>query len=111
MGACAVSEIRIEPTKFTVCGLPEDDVDSSVWSLSVEHRGPGDRWAVCRMSYCLSTDGEWDIEPIPSYRTDEWKSTHRFPLEEARRLAVEMYPKLIINGWWVRDGKLVRANG
>lgn len=50
-------------------------------------------WAVRRGSYCMSTAGEWDIEPWASDRTDEWLAAHRFPtlaaawaaLQQARR--------------------------
>lgn len=62
------------------------------------------------MSKCLSNfkNRAWDYEPLPSSRTPYWKTHHRFTLEEAKRLALEEYPKLKINGWVVRDGQLVR---
>jgi hypothetical protein len=101
--------IRVEPTTFTVCGLPADDVNAAVWKLTVESRGRG-LWAVMHMdTYCLSETGEWDYEPSPSNRGDEFLATHRFDREEALRLAQEVYPNLIVNSMWVRDGKLVHA--
>ena len=36
-------------------------------------------WAIRAGSACMSTTGEWDIEPMPSDRTDEWLANHRWP--------------------------------
>lgn len=100
--------LRVEATQYVICGLPEDDVNASVWCIRVERRAP-DQWAVLRGSLCLSNGGKWDYEPIPSERTDAWKKRHRFPLETAIELACREYPKLVINGYRVSDGKLVAA--
>ena len=103
-----MSEIRINPTTYTVCSLPEDDVNSQVWSLTIEWRGPLDSWAVCHMSRCLSNRaGKWDYEPMPSSRTEAFIRNHRFPLAEAKTRALLAYPKLVINGPRVENGKLV----
>jgi hypothetical protein len=101
--------IDIRPTTYTVTGLPEDDVNSTIWALRIEWRGPGDCWAVLRHSYALSHTGWWDWEPSPSNRTDEFKTTHRFTLTEAMERARAEYPKLVINGLCVRNGELVEA--
>ena len=53
-------------------------------------------WAIRAGSACMSTTGEWDIEPMPSDRTDEWLANHRWPsaaaaweaLQQARRQEV-----------------------
>lgn len=91
-----------------VCGLPEDDESAHVWRLYIGRRGPGS-WAVVWLGKCLSKSGKWDDEMMPSSRTDAWIKRHRFTLEEATRLAVKHYPKLIINGMRVENGKLVQA--
>lgn len=103
--------IRVTPTRYVVCALPEDDENSQVWSLTVEYRGPGDLWAVMHLSYCLSRSGQWDYEPQPSSRTDDFKATHRFPLDEAIERAKTEYPKLIVNRLRVDvdKGELVEA--
>ena len=99
--------IRIEPSAYVVCGLHPDDPDSSVWTLTIERKAP-DRWAVMFLSRAYNRrTGEFDWEPIPSERTDAYKRTHRFPFDEAWRIALEAYPKLVINGLRVVDGKLV----
>lgn len=35
-------------------------------------------WAVRRNGDCLSRDGTWSYEPMPSNRTDAWLALHRF---------------------------------
>lgn len=102
--------IRIFPTEYTVTELADDDVNTTIWAIKVEWRA-GDRWAVTNIGRCLNTNGEWDHEPSPSNRDDEFLRTHRFSLNEAQSLALEAYPKLVINGLWVRDGKVVPADG
>jgi len=68
------------------------------WMITVEWRDHN-QWAVLHSSrFCLGTDGEWDWEPSPSNREDDWKASHRFPLEEALQLAVQWAPKIKVNG-------------
>ena len=64
---------------------------------TIERRN-ADLWAVCRRGECLGADGEWDYEPLPSSRTDEWKASHRFPLEHALRLARFYAPSVVACG-------------
>lgn len=77
--------------------LLANTVNAGVWNLRVEHRGRG-AWAVLHHSQCLSSDGEWDWEPQPSSRTDEWKRTHRFDLVTALLLGQQHYNDLAVNG-------------
>lgn len=69
------------------------------WDIKVVWRG-GDRWAVMQDvgRWCLSRDGEWSYESIPSERTDEWKAAHRFDLDTALKLAREQLQKVAVNG-------------
>lgn len=62
--------------------------------ISVEHSMQRDGtylWAVRDgFKQCLSKSGEWDYEPFPSSRTDEWLDQHRFSsageaIDHARR--------------------------
>lgn len=85
-------------TQYTVGAVPEGlCVDGYAWNVTVEWRGPDDLWAVLHHGSCLSSNGRFDYEPSPSNREDDWKVTHRFPLEEALRLAHEVAPKICIN--------------
>lgn len=103
-----VRPIRVEPTEYVVTSLSDDNPDHTVWQLRIVRKAPG-RWAVMKMSQCLDSDGGWDYEPIPSERDAEWKATHRFSLDEARRLAIMVFPKVVWNGLRVENGKLVKA--
>jgi hypothetical protein len=104
-----MNRIRINPTTYTVCGLPESDVNAQVWRITIEWRGPLDSWAICHIGRCLSSRGRWDHEPLPSSRTEAFIRSHRFTLAEAKQKAIQAYPKLEINGLRVEDGKLVPA--
>lgn len=93
--------MSIDPFEPTVTHYSIDPfahgIDEGLWHLTIERRA-ADQWAVCRWSRCLGTDGEWDYEPLPSSRTDEWKASHRFPLDEALRLARLHAPSVVVNG-------------
>lgn len=90
-------------TRYEVSCLPVGHPERGMWSVTVEYRGRG-RWAVIRRGHwCLSVDGDWDYESIPSERTDEWLAAHRFPLEEALRLAKEAAPLATVSGFTVAD--------
>jgi hypothetical protein len=41
------------------------------------------KWAVYRRGYALDKKGEWQLEPIPSSRTDEFLADTRFELADA----------------------------
>lgn len=91
-------------TEYVVNAIPEDlCVDYYAWNINVSWRGPDDLWAVVHIGSCLGQDGRWDYERSPSNRGENWKKTHRFPLEEALRLAYEAAPKLEINGYLPAD--------
>lgn len=47
------------------------------------HRPPHDTWAVRKGALCLNDDMEWEYEPIPSSRNDDFLSRTRWTKEEA----------------------------
>lgn len=96
-------DIETQPSAYRVfpVALGEGD-EAYLWCITVEWRG-GDRWAVTRSGCCLGSDGEWEYEPLPSSRTDEWKAAHRFDVDTALRLAQEALPKLTVNGHKIGD--------
>jgi hypothetical protein len=104
------NDVDVLPTKWDVSILPRGDINRLAWSITVAYRG-NDLYAVLiRDHWCLSRSGEAEIEPIPSERTDEWIADHRFPLDEALRLAVSHAPDVACNGKsateilaWIRD--------
>lgn len=99
--ACGIGsgDARCNVTSYTVSALPEseDPYGGYAWSITVEYAG-FDRWAVRHLSQCLSRDGEWDYEPLPSSREDDWLAAHRFDLDLALGLAAEHAPLIVVNG-------------
>jgi len=49
----------------------------------------GEKWAVRRNSSCLAKDGEWEHEPIPSSRDDDFYARCRFDSLTEALAAVE----------------------
>ncbi|MGK5682431.1 hypothetical protein [Actinoplanes sp. URMC 104] len=89
-------------TEYTICALPENNVNYRHYAITVAYRGDG-RWAVTHMSHCLSADGQWDYEMRPSERDDDWVDDHRFDEQTALRLAEEQAPLVTCNGLTVTD--------
>lgn len=84
-------------TQYTVSLLPETDINHLTYAITVDYRGHG-QWAITRGRECLSRDGGWDWEPIPSERDDDWLAEHRFDLGTALRLAKNAAPGVVVNG-------------
>jgi hypothetical protein len=84
-------------TEYVVSAAPLDDPEAYTFGITVAWRS-GDRWAVIRHGRCLGADGEWDYEPRPSSREDDWLEAHRFDRETALRLARETAPGITVNG-------------
>ena len=95
-------EVLVEVTRYEVSVLPHDDINRSCFTITVESRGRG-LWAVARHSQCLDASGQWDWEPSPSNREDDWLATHRFDLDTALKLARETAPTLRVNGETATD--------
>jgi hypothetical protein len=91
-----VSGISISP-------IPLGDVNRSAWEVEVVFGGRivdgVPLYGVKNLGRSLHRDGvRWDEEPLPSSRTDKWLAKHRFPLEEALRLARQVAPTVTWNG-------------
>jgi hypothetical protein len=97
-------------TEVTYTTLPDDNPDCIVWRVKAEWRGPGDRWAITRLGYCLSVRGKWDEEPLPSSRTEHFKIRHRFSFQEAMERLAPALETVVINGLVLRDGVLVHQD-
>lgn len=91
------------PTNLTLSLLPHGSENASIWYLEVSWRGPGDLWAVKLRSQVYSTADEWEHEPLPSSRDDDFKERTRFPLAEAIRLAQRLLPAVVVNGMTADD--------
>ena len=99
-------EAIARPSQYTVTCLPDRDQNTHLYEITVAERGGRHGqiwWAVCWMGRCLDAEGEWDHEPIPSYREDDWLAAHRFDLDTALRLAKEAARRVEVNGFTVAD--------
>lgn len=103
--------VTVEPVKYEVTAYPLRDELRRHFTITVEWRSP-DRWAVCnRMGECWNRRTKtWDYESMPSSRTDAFKRTHRFPLDEAIEIAKKIAPTLGIMSWTM-DQIIRRNNG
>jgi hypothetical protein len=105
-------EVHVRPVAYEVTVWPEDAfgdpgqaMNASEWCVTVA-RVPGFkgiRWAIYRGGYgsgvCLNRAGDWDREPIPSGRSENWLHQHRFAsLEDAIERAKVAAPSVTING-------------
>lgn len=102
--------VHMRLTEVTVSAVPEGNVNHALFSVKVSWRG-GETYAVERHRECLGADGEWDYEPLPSGRTDEWIATHRFGYDEALRLAHEACQHITVNFHSVADVLAAAAPG
>ena len=96
------SEPLVIPTEYWVTTIPETYPEWSTWAIKVSRRGP-DRWAVERWGRVYSRSQAKAKNPVPVYersssgRSDYFKNTYRFPLDEALELAKLIAPKVITN--------------
>lgn len=90
-------QVTATATTYTVSLLPDDDINHHSYAITVEYRG-NDRWAVMHQRWCLGTDGDWEFEPRPSDREEDWLASHRFPLNKALELAEAAAPDVEVNG-------------
>lgn len=79
-------EVRTWPTQYTVCALPEDDIEWYSWAITVEYRDEG-QWAVCWRMSTMTKTGRWTWEPSPSNRGKGYLRAHRHDLDTALALA------------------------
>lgn len=84
-------------TRYTINATDEPEFE-----VHVEYAGY-DRWAIRHGGRCLSKDGRWDWEPLPSSRTDAWLQSHRFTEGEALRIAEEQAVTVTVNGLMAAD--------
>lgn len=99
------------PTAFSANAVDPGDMEAHHWTVKAEWRGPYG-WAVTDGTFCLSVvDGvaEWDYEPIPSEREEEFYARTRFPMLDAIRWAQVMAGRRTINGYTVEDGRRMAA--
>lgn len=65
-------------TQFTLIPGSSNRPFGHVYELKVEWRG-GDAWVIVDSSYVLNREGEWEYEPLPSSRTEQFITRTRWP--------------------------------
>ena len=56
------------------------------------------RFAICWSRFVMTTSGEWEYEPMPSSRDDDFLKRARFPTYEAALQTYRDHCQRIING-------------
>lgn len=97
-----MTTLNVILTELRVSLLPTDDIDFHTWSVAVAWRSD-DKYAVTHIGYVFNSDGEWEYEPQPSSRDDEFLARTRFDYWTAYRLACEQAPLVRINGMTAAD--------
>lgn len=94
-------------------GRRVDEDTPGVERVYIERRS-AHTWSICRAGLCLAQDGEWEYEPSPSSRSEEFIQSTRFDsLESAwnhwvkhRDYILECYERGVIWGTtsWIPSG-------
>ena len=95
-------EVYERVTRYEFSALPTDDINRTVYTITVEYRGD-DKWAVMWLGNAYDAKGRKKYEPLPSSRTEAFIRRYRHDLETAKRIAREMAPKIVVNGKTVED--------
>jgi hypothetical protein len=109
-------EVQVRPVAYVVTVWPESVtcMDAALWCVSVLDESYGN-WSVRRghvsgdrppsgqEAPALGRDGKWHYENLPSQRKAAELERDRFTLEEARKLAEDMAPRVELNGMTAVD--------
>ena len=107
-----VPKAAVLVTEYLVSAVPIEDGDSRHFALYVQWRG-GDRWCVADAQNgatgVLNAAGEWEWEPQPSERREDFLARTRFDMGTALEMARAAAPKVTVNGYTVEDGIRMQA--
>lgn len=79
MRTASAYELADHATRFE---FPIDTSPDGYLSVKIEKRSEG-KWCVIFLSQVLNREGEWEYEPLPSGRDDDFIARTRFTLKEA----------------------------
>lgn len=71
--------------------------------IYLENRDPEDRfghgkvWAITRHGSCFNTELEWEWEPMPSSRDEEYLNRNRYTFEDAVKMVKSGYFEVVEN--------------
>lgn len=78
----AASALELNPVKYQLGKYRGSE------TVYIEDRGDN-RWAITNGDSCLNTDFEWEFEPRPSSRSNEFKDRTRFTFSDAKLVLAE----------------------
>lgn len=81
------------PLEYEVCQI---DGRSEITIVRKRQEDGGHKWAVMRGGSCLSTDGDWAYESLPSSRPDDWIDRYRFEDFDAAWVAAQKAAKTLV---------------
>lgn len=99
-----MTEPRVDVVAYEVSCLPADRIEAPVFTLRVERRSvTPDRWCVSDGAFCYALDGTTEYEPIPSSRTDKFRTKYWHRWDDAIALAKRIAPTMSANGLSAED--------
>lgn len=97
-GLVQYSQSYLPPEVMPVAYAPKQRPDGNLLFLRAEWRG-GDQWAVTNGARSvLNREDEFEWEPLPSSRTEDFVEQHRFDLSEALHRLVKLVQKEVTDG-------------
>lgn len=70
--------------------------DNPIVTIENTYRGDEDKWAIRQHGQCLNKSMEWEYEPQPSSRDEEFFARCRFSLDEAKKMLENDKVKVLI---------------
>ncbi len=93
---------RLVSTRFQ---LREEFNKHESMPVTFDRMDEGERWAVRRGGSCLSKNGEWEYEPLPSSRDDAFYARCRFESLDAALAVYDAASANIVLGQQASDPK------
>lgn len=92
--------INLDVTEYQVEGGKPRDVDDIRLRRMMQRDGSS-KWAIYEGSRCMNRDGEWEYEPLPSSRDEDFLNWCRFDSpEEAMTIYAKHRDGLITPKLW-----------
>lgn len=68
---------RVEDLEVRIYHVPTEPTMETPYGVTIEGRGNG-AWAICNLGSVMNGSREWEYEPSPSNRSDEFIARTRF---------------------------------
>lgn len=97
-----MTKIYKQAIGYTISALPMDWPAHRHFSVTIEWRGRG-RWVVLHHGTAISKTLRRRYEPLPSSRTNYFRSVYYHDVDTALDIAGRYVPKITVNGHTVAD--------